>query len=47
MMILLTLLLFLPLLGAQVGVDLNLTARLIIGPTEAILRTILRLTGNA
>jgi Zn-dependent protease len=47
MMILLTLLLFLPVLGAQMGVDLNVVSRLITGPTEAILRTILRLTGNA
>jgi len=34
-------------LGAQMGVDLNVVSRLITGPTEAILRTILRLTGNA
>jgi Zn-dependent protease len=47
MMILLTALLFLPLLGAQMGVDINIVSRLITGPTEAILRTILRLTGNA
>jgi Zn-dependent protease len=44
MLILLTLLLFLPLLGAQMGVDLNLVSRLITGPTEAILRAILRLS---
>jgi Zn-dependent protease len=47
MMILLALLLFLPVLGAQMGVDLNLISRLITGPTEAILRGILRFTGNA
>src|SRR5262245_10344998 len=47
MMILLTMLLFLPVLGAQMGIDLNVVSRLITGPTEAILRTILRLTGNA
>jgi Zn-dependent protease len=47
MMILLTALLFLPLLGAQMGIDINIVSRLITGPTEAILRTILRLTGNA
>ena len=46
MMILLTLLLFLPMLGAQIGVDLNLMARLITGPSETILSLILRLTGN-
>jgi Zn-dependent protease len=43
MMILLTMLLFLPVLGAQMDVDLNVVSRLITGPTEAILR----LTGNA
>ena len=45
-MILLTLLLLLPMLGAQMGVDLNILSRLIGGPTEAIIRAILRLTGN-
>jgi Zn-dependent protease len=47
LMILLTLLLFLPILGAQMGTDLNLISRLITGPSEVILRAILRLTGNA
>jgi Zn-dependent protease len=46
MMILVTMLLFLPVLGAQMGVDLNVVSRLITSPMEAILRTILRLTGN-
>jgi len=45
-MILLTLMLLGPLLGAQIGVDLNIISRLISGPTEAILSAILRLTGN-
>ena len=45
-MILLTLLLLLPMLGAQMGVDFNILSRLIGGPTEAIIRAILRLTGN-
>lgn len=45
-MILLTLLLFLPMLGAQMGVDFNILSRLIGGPTDAIIRAILRLTGN-
>ena len=46
MLILLTLHLFLPLLSAQMGVDLNLVSRLITGPTEAILRAILRVSRN-
>jgi Zn-dependent protease len=46
MMILLTVLLVLPLLGAQMGTDLNIVSRLINGPTEAILRAILWVTGN-
>jgi Zn-dependent protease len=46
MMILLTVLLVLPLLGAQMGMDLNIVSRLINGPTEAILRAILWVTGN-
>jgi len=45
-MILLTLMLVAPVLGAQVGVDLNIISRLISGPTEAILGAILRWTGN-
>jgi Zn-dependent protease len=45
MMILLTVLLVLPLLGAQMGMDLNIVSRLINGPTEAILRAILWVTG--
>jgi Zn-dependent protease len=45
-MILLTLMLLGPVLGAQLGVDLNIVSRLISGPTEAILSAILRLTGN-
>ena len=36
-MILLTLMLFAPILGAQMGVDLNIISRLISGPTDAIL----------
>jgi Zn-dependent protease len=46
MLILLTLLLFRPLLGAQMGVDLNLVSRLITGPIEAIVRAILQLSRN-
>src|SRR6476620_151391 len=46
MMILIILLLFLPMLGLQMGVDLNVVSHLILTPTEVILRAILRLTGN-
>jgi Zn-dependent protease len=46
MIILITLLLFLPMFGAQMGVDLNILSRLIAGPTEAIIRAIAWLTRN-
>jgi hypothetical protein len=46
MMILIALLLFLPMLGLQMGVDLNIISHLIVTPTEVILRAILLLTGN-
>jgi Zn-dependent protease len=46
MMILIALLLFLPMLGLQMGVDLNVISYLMGAPTEVILRAILRLTGN-
>jgi Zn-dependent protease len=46
MMILLALLLFLPVLGAQMGLNLNIVARLIGGPIESIIRAILWVTGN-
>ena len=46
MMILITLLFFLPMLGAQLGVDLDIISRLIGVPTEAIVRAIVQLTGN-
>jgi Zn-dependent protease len=46
MMILIALLLFLPMLGLQMGVDLNVVSHLLLAPTEIILRAILRLTGN-
>jgi Zn-dependent protease len=46
MMILIAALLILPLLGAQLGVDLDIVSRLIRGPIETILRGVLRLTGN-
>jgi len=46
MMILVTLLLFVPMLGAQMGVDLNPMSHLITRPSEIIVSSILRLTGN-
>ena len=47
MLILLGLLFLLPMVGSQVGMDLNIVSRLVGGPTEAIIRIILRVTGNA
>ena len=46
MMILITLLFFVPMFGAQMGIDLNIISRLIGGPTELIVRAIVQLTGN-
>jgi len=46
MMILVALLFFLPMLGANMGIDLNIISYLMGVPTEVILRAILRLTGN-
>ena len=46
MIILIAALLVLPVLGAQLGVDLNILSRLIGGPIEAIIRAIVRMTGN-
>jgi Zn-dependent protease len=46
MMILITLLFFLPMLGAQMGLDLNIISRLIGVPAEFIIRAIAQLTGN-
>jgi len=46
MMILILVLLVLPVLGAQMGVDLNILPHLITGPVEAIVRAIVRVTGN-
>jgi Zn-dependent protease len=45
-MILITLLLLLPILGANLGIDLNIMSRLINAPTDAIIWAIVRLTGN-
>ncbi len=46
-MILLGVLIVLPLLGAQLGVDLNIVSRVIRIATGTVLEAILRLTGNA
>jgi Zn-dependent protease len=46
MMILITLLFFVPMFGAQMGIDLNIISRLIGAPTELIVRAIVQLTGN-
>jgi Zn-dependent protease len=45
LLILVTLLFFLPMLGVQMGIDLNIVSHVIGAPTEAILRAIIRLTG--
>jgi Zn-dependent protease len=47
MIILVAALLILPVLGSQIGVDLNIISHLITGPIETILRVIIRLTGNS
>jgi Zn-dependent protease len=46
LLILVALLCFLPVLGQQVGLDLNIISHLIGAPIEALLRFILWLTGN-
>jgi Zn-dependent protease len=46
MIILVGLLILLPLLGSQMGMDLNFVSRFISVSTDAVIRLILRLTGN-
>jgi len=46
MLILIGLLFILPMLGAQLGADLNIVSQVIASSTDSIIRTILRLTGN-
>jgi Zn-dependent protease len=46
MIILIAALLVLPVLGTQMGVDLNILQHLITGPVETIIRAIVWLTGN-
>ena len=47
MIILIGLLIFLPLLGSQLGVDLGFVSHLISSATEAVIKAILLLTGNS
>lgn len=47
LVILIGLLIVLPMLGAQLGIDLNFLSRLIAIATSAILNAIIHLTGNA
>ena len=47
MMILIGILIILPLLGSQLGVDLSFVSHLISSSTYAVVRAILQLTGNA
>lgn len=47
MMILIALIFLLPVIGTQMGVDLNVISYLITTPTEMVLRAIMRLTGNS
>jgi Zn-dependent protease len=47
LMILIGLLFILPLLGSQLGINLNFVSYLILAATNAVLKTILRFTGNA
>lgn len=46
MLILIGLLFILPMLGAQLGADLNVVSQVIASSTDSVIRTILRLTGN-
>ena len=46
MLILIGLLFILPMLGAQLGVDLSIVSQVIASSTDSIIRAILRLTGN-
>jgi Zn-dependent protease len=47
MLILIGLLFILPMLGSQLGVDLNVIAWVMSGPANTVIQSILRLTGNA
>jgi Zn-dependent protease len=47
MLIIIGLLFIVPMLGVQLGMDLNIVGWLLGGPVDAIIGTILRITGNA
>ena len=47
MLILISLLFILPMLGSQLGVDLNVIAWVMSGPANTLIQSILQLTGNA
>ena len=47
MLILIAILFILPMLGAQLGIDLGIVSRVIASSTDTIIGAILRLTGNA
>jgi Zn-dependent protease len=46
MLIMIGLIFVLPMLGAQIGVDLNVLGWLISAPTNSVIETVLRITGN-
>jgi Zn-dependent protease len=46
MLILISLLFILPMLGAELGADLNIVSQVIASSTNSVIRTILQLTGN-
>jgi len=46
MVTLIGLIIILPLLGTQLGIDLRFVSHAISSATDAVIRTILRLTGN-
>ena len=47
MSIIIGLLLILPILGSNLGIDLNVLGWLISGPTHTLIEFVIRLTGNA
>ena len=46
LLILIGLLFVLPMLGAQLGTELNIFSQVLASSTDSVIRTILRLTGN-
>ncbi len=47
MLLLIALIFVLPVLGRQLGVDLDVLSWLLSAPTRAVIETVLRFTGNA